>query len=506
MENVDLKTMLPLVPLSSDEWSRLLPFLILTIGAVVSLLFIPFKTKLSKTASVGPFAVAILSLVASIFVLFYQPTEIYSLFSRELVFDSTSRFLSLAILICTLGCVLISFGYDEQEELPAELYALFLFASIGMLAMVSTQSLMMMFIGVECMSFSVYVMVAMRRSSRFSSEASIKYFILGGIASAIMLYGIAIIFGTTGTFQLTDIFQRVSAGYTLSPLFYVGVGLLLISLLFKVGAVPVHAWVPDVYQGAANNVTAFMMSAVKLASISILAKIMLVVVFPVGVSSLFYYPLWIIAALTLLVGNIMAMMQNDVKRIMAYSSIAHTGYLLVGLLVAAKSGQGIQSVYFYLIMYVFLNIGMMAACISLSAPKVRQLPLSQLQNLFFDRPWTSIIMIIPLLAMAGIPLTSGFMGKVALFSMAVHGGELSLTLVALLGSVISAVFYIRIFILMFEKNSSSINTSTNTSSGVSAQNLILHKNSALLFTVGLGITLLTLYLGIFPGALWTWIS
>jgi NADH-quinone oxidoreductase subunit N len=491
MINTQLNEILMILPLSFDEWTRIIPMALLTLGGVLSLLLAPIKKQRAA------FFLSIVTMLLAIFFTCQISSESLSLSTMELSFDATSRVLSLVMLLCSLGCLLISPGYAEQEDLPAELYSLLLFASLGMYAMINTQSLMMMFIGLETLSFALYVMIAMRRSSRFSSEASVKYFILGGAASGTLLYGIALLFGATGTMNLTEVFSRVSLGYALPPLYFVGVGLILLALLFKVGAVPLHAWAPDIYQGAPNNITAFMMSAAKLASFVFLAKVITTLAFPAGYENLFYYPLWVIAALTILVGNILALMQVDLKRVMAYSSIAHTGYMLVGLIVAGKTGQSLQSIYFYLTMYVVLNIAMMAALILLSKPKMREVPLTAIQGIFGDRPMLALMISVPLLSMAAIPLTSGFMGKVAIFSASLEGGELSLTLVALIGSIISAVYYIGLFIGLFrvqERGALKLNSAQTTNCACF--------QTSMLYAVGFVIVVATLVLGIFPSLMW----
>jgi NADH-quinone oxidoreductase subunit N len=446
---MNLMQMFPLQALNAHDYMSLLPLFILSFGAIISLLVGTHKVHGHSRA----FIVSGMALLAGL--LLYgtgvsdEPTV---LLGGTLVIDSFTRSLSFFACTFALISVIITRGTDIKEHLLSEVYALIQFSTAGMILMMSTNHLLFMFIALEIMSLAVYVMVAMRRTSYFSAEAGLKYFILGGLGSALLLYGSSLIFGATGSFELTAIKEVVSQGHP-SPIFYVGLGLVLTAMLFKVGAVPFHGWVPDVYQGAATNVTAFMSAGVKFTAFMALGRIAMHTVFIEGVPGLkwFEYYIWLVAAASMIYGNFVAISQTEVKRMLSFSTIAHTGYLLLGLYAMKMGPEASQSVYLYLFFYALASLGAFAIVAQFEGSNEKDLRIEQMAGLGLRHPVMGICMTIFLLSMAGIPLTSGFIGKYGLFNSAINAGEVPLVVIAVLTSVVSVYYYLRVIVYMFMK-------------------------------------------------------
>ncbi len=440
----------PIPTLTSEQSVSLLPLVILSITAV--LVIIVGAQKSSDKGRTG-------AMLLSLFGMFLSATVTYKTFSFEqvdflsgtLLFDYQERILSLVLHLCAVLGLLVNYGYDKREELMSEIYGLLPISLAGMILMVSTNHLLFMFISLEIMSLAIYVMVAMRRNSKFSAEAGLKYFILGGLASAFLLYGSALLFGASGSFNLVLISQSFERG--VSPIFYVGLMFVMVGLLFKVGAFPFHSWIPDVYQGATTSVTGFMGAAVKLVAFMALTKVSLNLMFAstsVGNTAIVLV-VGGIAAVTIIFGNFVALKQNELKRMLAYSTIAHTGYLLLGILSLSGSPANAQYIMIYLVLYAFSNIGIFALIVMLEKSGSKDIVIDDLAGLWNKYPMISIAMTIFLLSMAGIPLTSGFIGKYLLFAAAVSAKQIVLVVLAVLASVVSVYYYLRVIITMFMK-------------------------------------------------------
>jgi NADH-quinone oxidoreductase subunit N len=315
---------------------------------------------------------------------------------------------------------------------------------------------MVLFIGLELMSLAVYVLVSMRRQAAMAAEAGLKYFLLGGVASAILLYGVTLLYGATGSLKFDVIGQSLSrlwqTGTPMLPV--VGLVMVAIGFLFKVGAVPFHVWIPDVYTGASTPVTGFMISGVKATAIGALLRFSADVFALPGllqVGGSFYWILWFIIAATLLFGALVGLQQTSLKRMLAYSTIAHTGYVLLGflaLIVGQKDGAS-DAIVSYTLFYVVMNLGGFAVLTLLSPEGSDEPTLQDLAGLGQRRPYLAFALSLFLLSMAGIPPTAGFFGKYYLFMSAVSAGELGLTILAVVGSVISAAFYLRPMVYMY---------------------------------------------------------
>jgi len=313
-------------------------------------------------------------------------------------------------------------------------------------------NLLIVFLALELLSIPLYVLAGFARTRLESEEASLKYFLLGAFASGFVLYGTALIFSATGQLDFVGIATVVSAGSANSVLFLIGSALLLVGFGFKVAAVPFQMWTPDVYQGAPTPITAFMSVAVKAAGFAALMRVFLVL-FP-GLSENLTPILWVMAALTMVVGNVVALAQNNIKRMLAYSAIAHAGYLLMAF-VAFGNGDVVRNTIaatlFYLVAYGLTSFGAWALVVVLEREYGKGLMLDDLSGIGKKNPWLGVAMLIFMLSFAGIPLTMGFWGKFYLFRTAVQAGFIGLAIIGLLTSVASAFYYLRVVVYMFMK-------------------------------------------------------
>ena len=340
---------------------------------------------------------------------------------------------------------------DEQQftkrgYLQTEIWPFFLFALTGMLVFVAANDLLIMFVALEVMSLPLYLLAGMARRRRLlSQEAALKYFLLGAFSSAFFLYGAALLYGYSGSISFVAIADTLSAKPAEGALLAIGVALVLAGLLFKVAAVPFHQWTPDVYQGAPSPVTGFMAATVKIAAFGALLRVLYV---SLGGMRWDWQPmLWIIAALTMLVGSIIAVTQTDIKRMLAYSSIAQAGFVLIGVIAATP--QGLGSALFYLIAYGFTTIGMFAIITMVRNASGEATALSAWAGLGKKSPLVAGVFSLFLLSLAGIPLTSGFIGKFGVFAAAIDSGAVWLVIIGVVASIIAAFFYVRVVVLMY---------------------------------------------------------
>jgi NADH-quinone oxidoreductase subunit N len=333
-----------------------------------------------------------------------------------------------------------------QRVRQTEVYPLTLFASGGMMIFVAANDLLTMFVALEVLSLPLYLLSSLSRRKRLlSQESGMKYFLLGAFASAFFLYGTALVYGATGSLQLGEIDAAVTARVGVEPLLLTGMGMLAVGLLFKVSAVPFQFWTPDVYQGAPTVVTGYMAAATKTAAFIALMRL-----FYVGLGGLvedWTLLLWVVAAVTMLLGSVLALTQTDMKRMLAYSSIAHAGFLLVGMLAADAAGTA--SVLFYLLVYGVATIGAFAVVTLVRDAGGEATHLSQWAGLGRRSPAAAGAFALFLLSFAGIPLTSGFIAKLSVFAAALDNGQAVLVVLALVASAIAAFFYVRVIVLMF---------------------------------------------------------
>lgn len=438
------------LPISSDMIS-VLPLLLLSFGAMLVLLVDVFGgTKWIRCAIT---LVSLAGALVSINNLYingaYEGARV--IFSGQIYVDQYSSFLygliiSAALLVACLGLDKLS---DEKIESPAEYYSLYLISTCGALIFVSAADLVTLFLGLEIMSMALYCLCGSALSIRSSSESALKYFLLGSFSSAFMLYGIALLYGLSGTTQIPEIavvLSRMDSG-----ILSLALGLVLVGLFFKVGAAPFHFWCPDVYQGAPTVVTAFMASVIKVSAIGVTFRF-LWLAFP-GHSHIWSGALWVVAVITMTIGNLVALRQRSLKRMLAYSSIAHAGYMLVALLVPGIEGGGGAAILFYLVAYTIVTIGSFGVVLAISSPhtgKGDSDDISRFNSLSTTNPVLAACMALFMLSLAGIPPgLVGLLGKFYVFSSAVKAGYVGIAIIGVLNSAVSAYYYLRVIVAMY---------------------------------------------------------
>ncbi len=359
--------------------------------------------------------------------------------------DFALYFVYLFLLVAALT-LLGSIDYLERDGIDhGEFYALVLMATVGMCFMAASTELVMIFLGLEISSLSTYILAGFKRHEVASNEASVKYFLLGSFATAFFLYGIAFLYGATGTTNLRVLAERLASGEAWTPFAQLALVLMFVGLAFKVSTVPFQVWTPDVYQGAPAPVTAFLSVGPKAAAFAALVRILLGSLASAG--SISFWMLWVSAALTMTVGNLAALAQPNLKRMLAYSSIAHAGYILVGM--TAGGAEGTSSVLFYLAAYALMNVGAFVLIAHLAGRGEKRTMVEDYTGLAYERPGVAACLAVLLLSLAGFPATAGFLGKFYLFRAAVHSNLVGLTVIAVLNSVVSVYYYLRPVVAMY---------------------------------------------------------
>ncbi|MDP9417336.1 MAG: NADH-quinone oxidoreductase subunit NuoN [Actinomycetota bacterium] len=459
----------------SVEYRPLSPILIVLGVAVVGVLIEAFAPRAARYAA--QLVLSLLGLVAAFVAVVLNAKERDIAVGGAVALDGVTYFLQGTILLLSvLGLLLIAersldVGGDafaaQASTLPGserersvtsagitqtEVFPLMMFSIGGMLIFPAANDLLTMFVGLEVLSFPLYLLCGMARRRRLlSQEAAVKYFLLGSFSSAFLIYGIALVYGYAGSVVLGDVAEAVSSGGGSDTLLFAGVALVAVGLLFKVGAVPFHSWTPDVYQGAPTPVTGFMAAATKVAAFGALLRVFYVAF---GGLAWDWQPLmWVVAILTMVVGTVLALTQTDIKRMLAYSSIAHAGFVLTGVVAtdAVNNGihAGVSGVLFYLLAYGFATVGAFAVVTLVRDSAGEATHLSQWAGLGRRSPLVAGVFTFFLLAFAGIPLTSGFMGKYYVFFAAWDSGAWFLTVAGLLTSAVAAFFYVRVIVLMY---------------------------------------------------------
>ena len=361
--------------------------------------------------------------------------------SSMIAVDGFRIFANWILLVSAAFGVVMSFTYVWRQRLQAgEYYALMLFALAGMMFMVGARDLIVIFLGLEVMSISVYALAAFNRRDRRSAEAGLKYFLLGAFSTGFFLYGLALVYGSAGSTNIHAISVAVQTGATVPGLMAIGVAMLAIGFGFKVSAVPFHMWTPDVYEGAPTPITAFMSAAVKTAAFVAFFRVFMVAFG--GVHESWYAMMWWLAAITMVVANLVALAQTNVKRMLAYSSVAHAGYLLVAL--TAANEQATAGMLFYLLVYAIMNMGAFAVVVTVARQGEDHLQLDDYAGLGGRHPVLGIVLTIFLLSLAGFPGTGGFMGKIYLLQGAVDSGLWTLSVILVLTTVVSYYYYLRL--------------------------------------------------------------
>lgn len=423
------------------------PEIILTLTACALLMLEVFSTRKGKD-HLGYIALGGV-IVAAAFT-FNLRGEAWTAFSGLYAVDNFSVFFKLIGLLAAGLTILISLQYNKTEGIDdGEYYALLLFATVGMLIMVSGADLITIFMGLEVMSISLYVLAGYTRKRLISNEASLKYFILGALSSGIMLYGMALVYGVTGSTQLSVAGKAIAAGVGgNSSVLTVGAVMLLVGFAFKVAAVPFHMWAPDVYQGAPAPVTAFMSAGPKAAAFAALLRVF-AEAFP-AMKGEWWELIWILAVATMVVGNLVALIQTNVKRMLAYSSIAHVGYVLVGLVAANE--RGVSGILFYLLAYTLMNIGAFAVVTVVARKDEEKTSFSDYTGLGYKYPLLSLALTVFLFSLAGIPPMAGFIGKFYVFMAALDEGYVWLAIIGVMNSVVSVFYYLRLTVVMYMRD------------------------------------------------------
>lgn len=369
-----------------------------------------------------------------------------TVFAGALALDAFTVYFTVLVCLVSAVAVLAAIDYlDATEVRGGEYYPLLLFAVVGVLVMAAATDLIVMFIGLETMSVAVYVLAGLWKRDVRSNEAALKYFLMGAFASGFMLYGIALVYAATGSIALAEIAQSAAVSAGDSTLLLFGVGMLLVGFGFKVSAVPFHLWTPDVYEGAPTSVTAFMSTAVKAGAFAAAIRTLTVALGPATAE--LTNLLWILAAATMTVGNVVALRQTSLKRMLAYSSIAHTGYLLVGL--TAGTPEAGSAVLFYLATYAAMNLGAFGVLMMMARRGDPSEDIADFAGLGRTSPVLAAGMTVCMLSLTGIPPLAGFVGKFVLFAAALDAGFPFLVLVAIANSLVSAAYYLGVIRTMY---------------------------------------------------------
>jgi NADH-quinone oxidoreductase subunit N len=361
--------------------------------------------------------------------------------------DNFGVFVTLVLVVIGLLSLALSAPTIDRLHLPrGEYYALMLFSIAGMMLMATSQDLLLIFLALEVLSLAVYVLTGIRRESPTAIEAAFKYFLLGAFSSAFFLYGIAFTYGVTGSTRLDRIGSLMAAqAMSPTPMQLIALALLLVGFGFKVSAVPFHMWTPDAYEGAPSPVTGFMSTGVKAAAFAALARVFLSAFEPLR--SEWQGVVWVIAAATMIAGTVIGVVQTSVKRVLAYSSIAHAGYLLVAFVAVNDEGKG--AVLFYLLTYAVTNIGAFGVLALVESASRANDQIADFAGLGTERPLLAALMTLFLLSLAGFPPLAGFIAKWYIFTAAIEAGQAGLAIIGVLSSVVSVYFYLRIIVMMY---------------------------------------------------------
>ena len=426
------------------EFAAIIPMLIVVLSAAAAMLAEAFRQPGERMPIAGLGLIGLVgAAVASVF-LWDSDARSFGVVRA----DNFALFVN--IILCVVGVLTMMFSDEvvEREQIPpGEYYALTLFAISGMMLMGAATDLLVIFLALEVLSLSVYVLTGIRRANPAGAEAAFKYFLLGSFSSAFFLYGIAFAFVIAHSTRLDDLARALSEQATGTPgiLPLLAVGLLAIGFAFKVSAVPFHMWTPDAYEGAPTIVTAFMSTGVKAAAFAAFLRVFLAPLEPL--KDQWIPVLAVIAAATMILGTVVGVVQTNIKRMLAYSSIAHAGYLLLGIVATTDTGKA--AVLFYLLAYAVTNLGALGIVALLGTPQKPHDELRDFAGLWRSRPGMSALMALFLLSLGGFPPTAGFIGKWYIFSAAVERGHYWLAIIGVLTSVVSVFFYLRIVVMMY---------------------------------------------------------
>ena len=460
---------------SLNDYIRILPELVLTIFGMLIMIVDPLLPEESPKKPLG--VIAMIGTLAALGATVYQTGHYGSAFYNTISVDTFSVFFHFVVLLIALVVILTSFEYLEVQRIRSgEYYGLILFGTVGMMLMSSAVELVLIFIALEISSISTYILAGMRRRAAESAESSLKYFLLGSFATAFFLYGVALVFGATDTTNVYVIAKHLQGQST--TLTYLAVGLMFVGLGFKVASAPFHVWTPDVYEGSPAPVVALMSTGPKAAAFAVLLRVLFATEAP-G----WFWMVWLSAVLSMTLGNIGALVQQNVKRLLAYSSIAHAGYLLVAF--AAAKELGISAAIFYAASYAAMNVGAFAVVSHLASTDEKYTTLSDYAGLGRRSPVLAAILTIFLLSLIGIPVTGGFFAKFYVFSAALKSNLVGLTIIGVINSAIAAYYYLRIIVYMYMRDERVDTPVARVPAGLG---------------IALAISLVaTIYLGVLPG-------
>ncbi|OLE52639.1 MAG: hypothetical protein AUG51_17205 [Acidobacteria bacterium 13_1_20CM_3_53_8] len=448
----------------------ILPELIVCTAGVIVMMVDAFARPRQRWMTGGLALVGLVAAMAASFWMWSGWAGPREAFHGMIVLDELRLGFTFIALLVSALTVLVSMVWVEGENLPAgEFHSLLLFATSGMMLMASGGDLVIIFLGLEILSIATYVMAGFRRTDLRSNESSLKYFILGSFSSAFLLYGIALVYGATatrtglaGTTNIAEIANRLDVSLY-PPLLFAGAAMMLVGFGFKIATAPFHVWTPDVYEGAPTPVTAFMAAGPKAAGFASFLRVF-VFGFPFvatvasvqgQIHAAWLGALVVLAIITMTIGNVGAIVQNNVKRMLAYSSIAHAGYALVGFVAAGATGdpvfksEALSSVAFYMLTYAVMNLGAFAVVTLIARSGDRRTDFEDYNGIGFQSPGLAFTLSLFMLSLLGLPLTAGFMGKIMVFRAALNAGYYSLVVIAVLNTAISAYYYLRLIIVMF---------------------------------------------------------
>lgn len=459
------------------EYLRILPEIVLTIFGMAIMLLDPLLDERRSQKTLG--AIGLIGAIAAIAATLVQAQNPGLGFWRMVNVDPFSVFFHFLVTTVTAVVILTSYEYMEVQQIRAgEYYGLILFGAVGMCLMSSAVELVLIFIALEISSISTYILAGFRRHAAASSESSIKYFLLGSFATAFFLYGVALMFGATGSTSIATIGPILGAEQHPPVLAYLAVALMFVGLGFKVAAAPFHIWTPDVYEGAPAPIVGFMSTAPKAAVFAVLLRILFEAHAPGTL-----WLIWVVAALSMTLGNLGALVQDNVKRLLAYSSIAHAGYLLVAF--AALPDQGIPAAMFYTASYAAMNVGAFAVVSHFASAAERYVSLEDYAGLGRRSPILAATLTVFLLSLIGIPVTGGFFAKFYVFSAALQAKLVGLVIIGVLNSAVGAYYYLRVIVVMYMREART---------EVPVSPIPVSLGAALALSV-----LATIYLGVLPG-------
>lgn len=415
-------------------------------GTALLMLILGFLSKKERGNDVA--LLGILGIIAAIWLSVSMWGLKEQAFSDMIIVDPFSLFFKIIFLVAAGFTILISLQYLAQEGIEHyEYYVLLLFSTLGMMIMVSGRDLVVIFLGLETMSIAIYILAGFRRENVKSNESALKYLLLGAFSSAFLLYGIALIYGAAGTTNLQGIadFFREHSFLSHSKMPLIGMGLLIVGFGFKVASVPFHMWSPDVYEGAPSPITGFMAVGVKAAAFAAFLRIFF---YGLPVLQESWTPiLWVLAVVTMTLGNVVAIAQENIKRMLAYSSIAHAGYILVAMVAGNELGQ--VSIIYYLLAYTFMNLGAFAVVVLYGRKGEENVAIEDYRGMGLRHPILGAAMAIFMFSLAGIPPTAGFVGKFYVFSAAIQAGYIWLAIIGILNSAVSVYYYFRVTVKMY---------------------------------------------------------